>query len=180
MAECTTAQNVRFLKHCILRVSKCSKKILLEFLIFLYTFFKLYSLNFKVAKCKLSICIFILSLLHMMIDEDLLIRSKYRASPKPFNRDVRNHNQISFIFGLMNKKDECLSSWLVYSVSKAHKFFYNSLKLWWWPILMSDESDDLFFGILLVKTKYFLGSYRQFSDHWIADYLRKNIIAKNS
>ena len=33
-------------------------------------------------------------------DEDLSIRSKYRASP--VNRDVRNYNQISFTFGIIN------------------------------------------------------------------------------
>ena len=33
-------------------------------------------------------------------DEDLLIRSKYRTPF--FNQDVRNYNQISFIFDIIN------------------------------------------------------------------------------
>ena len=33
-------------------------------------------------------------------DENLLIRSKYRAPL--FNREVRNYNQIRFIFGTIN------------------------------------------------------------------------------
>ena len=40
------------------------------------------------------------SFFNLAPDEDLLIRSKYRASP--VNREVRDYNQTSFRFGIIN------------------------------------------------------------------------------
>ena len=59
---------------------------------FHYSFFKF---GFKNVNSQLAYSFF-----NLAPDEDLLIRSKYRASP--VNRDVRNYNQISFRFGIIN------------------------------------------------------------------------------
>ena len=88
---------------------------------FHYSFFKF---GFKNVNSQLAYSFF-----NLAPDEDLLIRSKYRASP--VNRDVRNYNQItcSFRFDIINYMQQSAETPTYYILFHLHIIYQDIRKL---------------------------------------------------